>query len=277
MYDEGIIDFGDYQIKFYKCGEGTKTLVFLHGLANASQVWFPLIESLSTQYTCITFDWPGCGFSSKTKANYDADFYLGVIKNIYSHFELRQPTLVGHSMGAQWATHWAIQHSEKVDQLHLIAPAGFEIYTFSEQQMLFNSHSFLTPFINELDLLKEGIRSSFYSQGNASSLYQKLFNDIYKDSNTQFLKDLSLKSMKSMMNDPLLPVANQIKNKTSIYFGANDMLIPNKLIHFTTTQAIAEKAEKSITDSKLYMFEKSGHFIHIEQSEAIAKIISASY
>ena len=63
-----IAKVGDIELYYEREGTGSPIL-FIAGLSVGQQLWAPLVEHLSHQYECITFDGRGIGQSSKPILN----------------------------------------------------------------------------------------------------------------------------------------------------------------------------------------------------------------
>ena len=70
-----------------------------------------------------------------------------------------------------------------------------------------------------------------------------------------------------MVDEAVLDKLSQIKVPTLIFFGENDMLIPNRYLNPGFTYKIAETGTGLIKGSKLIMVPKCGHFMMFEKSE----------
>jgi pimeloyl-ACP methyl ester carboxylesterase len=100
-------------------GQG-EPIVLLHGGGADSRAWQFVAPQLAKNYQVITFDGRGAGKSPPLlePANFVED-----LKNLLDYFNIKQTTLVGHSMGGQIATDFALAYPNRVSKLVLIAPA----------------------------------------------------------------------------------------------------------------------------------------------------------
>ncbi|MEN0006821.1 MAG: alpha/beta fold hydrolase, partial [Bacteroidota bacterium] len=114
-------------------GEGSKTLLFVHGLGSYLRAWDKNISVLSKDYRCIAVDLPGYGKSSKGNYAFDMQFFAQALQQFIQQLDLKEITLVGHSMGGQIAMHVVLDEVAAVEKLVLLAPAGFEVFTDQEK------------------------------------------------------------------------------------------------------------------------------------------------
>ncbi|MGP4039631.1 alpha/beta fold hydrolase [Gracilibacillus sp. D59] len=159
-----------YQIN----GEG-HPIVLLHSGGTDLRDWTFLAPLLAKDYKVVTFDVRGIGKSPSPieKANYVEDLLL-----LIDHLELETATLVGHSIGGQIATEFALNYPEKVKNLILIAPSlsGFN-YSQAFNEYI-NSINQVAPDIDQmLDVSLSG------------SLYQVVMSSPHRDIMIQMHRD----------------------------------------------------------------------------------------
>lgn len=99
-------------INLVSYGEGTP-VVFFHGWGFDHHVWLPLILKLSNQYQLILVDLPGFGLTPLMDWS---SFKTQLLKQLP-----RQFSLVGWSLGGLFAQRLAIEASEQVRSLMIIA------------------------------------------------------------------------------------------------------------------------------------------------------------
>ena len=87
-------------------------LVFLHGITGSGEQWEPITERLTASHRCVRIDLPGHGASPP--GAYDVFSVAAEIQAVVEALELRDPILVGHSLGGILATVCGV----------LYAPAG---------------------------------------------------------------------------------------------------------------------------------------------------------
>jgi pimeloyl-ACP methyl ester carboxylesterase len=104
----------------YQINGNGKPIVLHHSGGSDRRVWTSLASLLSKHYKVITFDGRGAGESpSPTEpVNYVYD-----LLKLLNHLEIDQATVVGHSMGGQIATEFALLYPNRVSELVLVAPS----------------------------------------------------------------------------------------------------------------------------------------------------------
>jgi len=97
-----------------------KTIVFIHGSGGDSTAWGYQYSQLADSCNMAALELPGHG-SSGGKGETDVAAYVSWVRDILLAFEIHQPVLVGHSLGAAICLAFAIQYP---DLLSGIVPFG---------------------------------------------------------------------------------------------------------------------------------------------------------
>lgn len=267
-------------IRYIDEGRGDETILFIHGLANYALCWQKNIEELKTNYRCIALDLPGNGLSDHGDYAYSINFFTGCIAEFAQLLGLRQVHLAGHSMGGQIAINVALNLPEFVSRLVLCAPAGFETFTSMEKAMYQSSISFFDYFSTDENNLKKTIRSSFYhypqqADGMIDDLVALL--QYYPPKMYKRMLDACIAGM---LHEPVYDNLHLVLQPTLVMFGERDALIPNRVIHPTTTRSVAEEGTKKMPNARLQMVPNAGHFFQWEQpgltNELIADFLKES-
>jgi non-heme chloroperoxidase len=103
-------------------GQGAPVL-FLHSWALQSQMWDYQFAALGDKMRCIAFDRRGHGQSDCPPTGYDYDTLADDVADVINALELREVTLVGHSMGSAEIVRYLTRHgSGRVKRIVLLAP-----------------------------------------------------------------------------------------------------------------------------------------------------------
>ncbi|WP_099363529.1 alpha/beta fold hydrolase [Fredinandcohnia onubensis] len=118
-------------LSFEITGNG-QPVVLIHSGGSDRRLWSLLIPFLSRHYKVIAFDGRGAGESPNPIKHTN---YVEDVRSLLDYLELKQATLIGHSMGGQIATDLALTYPERVSKLVLIAPSltGFSYSKEFEQ------------------------------------------------------------------------------------------------------------------------------------------------
>jgi pimeloyl-ACP methyl ester carboxylesterase len=95
-------------------------LVLLHGYAETSHMWLPLIEKLADKHTVIAPDLRGFGQSSAPEDGYTKAAMAQDIHALVKSLKYDRIRLVGHDIGLMVAYAYAAQYPDDVDRLVLM-------------------------------------------------------------------------------------------------------------------------------------------------------------
>ena len=84
---------------YYRIGGKGSPVVLLHGYAQTSHMWNPIMPQLATNHTVIVPDLRGAGRSSKPESGYDKKNMAVDIHELVSSLGLNQVSVVGHDIG----------------------------------------------------------------------------------------------------------------------------------------------------------------------------------
>jgi pimeloyl-ACP methyl ester carboxylesterase len=107
-------------------GQG-KPIVLLHSGGADLRDWQFIAPQLAQNYRVITFDGRGAG---KSPPLLEPANYVEELKNLLNHLQIERSILVGHSIGGQIATDFALAYPDRVSKLVLVAP-GLSGHQFS--------------------------------------------------------------------------------------------------------------------------------------------------
>ncbi len=264
---------GNCNIAYIDEGKGEKTLLFIHGLANYALVWKNNIDYLKQYFRCIAIDLPGNGLSDQNPHDFSMAFFADAVHDFIKELGLKNVCIVGHSMGGQVAMTTLLRHPKSAQEMVLCAPAGFEVFSALEKTMYYSTMHLFDFFTSEEHILAQTIGNSFYNapqQGNGVIADLKQLMRTYKPN---YYKKMIEACIKSMVEDTVYNQLPDIKTPTLVIFGKKDALIPNKLIHHTTTEALATSCTAKIANAHLVLIPECGHFVQWEKSEEVNKSI----
>lgn len=261
------------KFSYLKSGNGKLPVIFLHGNACSKKAFFQILEKDFPDATLYALDLPGFGenagknqvFSFKNTIQYLEDF---IREKGIGHF-----ILAGHSMGGNIAIHYSKKHPEQVKHLILIAPAGFE--SFSEKEKLVLKSNFQKfPPMSLLQSIQFLIPTGFYRKENPDllKLISKIYEDFMAATSSEYLQ-LCNNGMEEMLNHEPFHAKNFPAVKTSVLFGDQDPLIPNRLFHPEAPREFVLRSLKGIPQLKLFLFENCGHYVQGEAPEKTAALL----
>ncbi|MBO0723978.1 MAG: alpha/beta hydrolase [Blastocatellia bacterium] len=116
---------GDGASLFYKDWGNGRTVVFVHGWALNSDMWqYQMIHLTGLGLRCVAYDIRGHGRSSDPGRGYDYDTLAGDLAAVIEQLDLRDITLVAHSMGCGAAVRYLSHHgADRIARVALVSPS----------------------------------------------------------------------------------------------------------------------------------------------------------
>lgn len=270
-----FIEIKNYNLAYIDEGDSENVLLFIHGLGSYLKAWDRNIPELKKHFRCIALDLPGYGKSSKQIHSGDVSFYVEIINEFITKLNLENVSLVGHSMGGQIVSAYTIKHPNQITKLILAAPAGFETFNEEEVELIKKIISPEILFKTSDHQIRLNYQFNFFKMPLEAE--EMIADRITIRDDEDFYKHCTIvsNSLFGLINAPVFDQLKEINTPTLIFFGKDDLLIPNKSIHQTTTEEIASRGSSQIKNSKVILLDKCGHFLQYEKPEKFnSEIIS---
>jgi pimeloyl-ACP methyl ester carboxylesterase/quercetin dioxygenase-like cupin family protein len=107
------------KLQYLTSGRGP-AIVLLHGYAETSRMWRPLVPRLATNFTVIAPDLPGIGDSDIPKDGLDMTHAASRVHALVSGLGIQKAAVVGHDIGLMVAYAYAAQFPSEVEKLVLM-------------------------------------------------------------------------------------------------------------------------------------------------------------
>jgi len=242
-------------VRYYEGGSG-KPLVFLHG-AGGFIPTDTFLDKLSAKYHVYAPLLPGYGDSEECPTLRDMlDITLHTL-DVVEALGLKDPVLVGHSMGGMIAAEMASVAHNDFTRLGLIASAG----------LWMDQH----PIPDLFAMLPYEMPPYLFHDVEAGT---KLMTAGVALDNPEWLKAFLVQNARQMgmAGKILFPIPERglserlyrIKAKTLIVWGASDKLIP---------PIYGEAFKKAIKGAQLTTIPKAGHMITLEQPDELVSAL----
>ena len=188
-------------------------LLFLHGWGQSNEVLTPLAELLNPIAKPYLIDLPGFGKSKIPEQVWSAYDYADSIVRYLDMQRIDKFSLLGHSFGGKVSMCLALRYPERVEKLILIAPSGIPPKRTLSKRLKIKSIVLVGKALKGVDrILQTNYFRDKFSPRFASIDYQ----------NAGKMRPILVKSV----NEDLTPVLPQIKCKTLILWGENDIETP---------------------------------------------------
>src|SRR5580700_6641371 len=107
------------KLQYLTAGRGP-AIVLLHGYAETSRMWRPLIPRLATNFTVIAPDLPGIGDSDIPTDGLDMAHAASRVRALVNGLGIQKAAVVGHDIGLMVAYAYAAQFPSEVEKLVLM-------------------------------------------------------------------------------------------------------------------------------------------------------------
>ena len=104
----------------YKIAGSGPAVLLLHGYAQTSHMWLPLMPRLASSHTVIAPDLRGIGASERAAQGYDKKTMAQDIHELVRQLGHKQVTVVGHDIGLMVAYAYAAQYPSEVNKVILM-------------------------------------------------------------------------------------------------------------------------------------------------------------
>jgi len=191
-------------------------IIFIHGGGTDKRVWDKIVPAFSSNYFTITYDLRGHGQSpNPTKpANHVADLYA-----LFTHLNMDRAIVVGHSLGGQIATDFAILHPCCVEKLILIAPGltGF-VYDDAFQEM----NKKMWGAVPDVDAMLDIMMHSPKSYAMTEALKSDRKNDVKTIHQDNIVKSLQWENFKQVWEVDATSRLTEIRSEILFIYGSRD-------------------------------------------------------
>jgi pimeloyl-ACP methyl ester carboxylesterase len=118
-FTEHFANANGTRLRYLVGGKGSP-VVLLHGYAQTSHMWNPVVPLLATNHTVIVPDLRGAGGSSKPESGYDKKNMAVDIHDLVTSLGFNRVSIVGHDIGLMVAYAYAAQFPQETERLVLM-------------------------------------------------------------------------------------------------------------------------------------------------------------
>lgn len=229
-------------------------VLFLHGSGPGASGWsnfkFNAEAFCAAGYRVVIPDLPGYGDSDKpTDVDYTLDYFVTAVTGLIEQLGLEQLTLVGNSLGGAIALGTALQQSNRIAKLILMAPGGIE-----EREVYFNmrgiqemvkypmgSAEFTRPVLTEL--LKLLVADPIHV---TEALVDERWATLQKQ-NSQVLASMQIPNLTAQLSSLTQPI--------QVFWGSDDQFCP---------ASGGQKFIDHCNNAKLNLLTGCGHWVMVE-------------
>jgi len=237
-------------------------LLLVHGYSSSMAVWNSNFEALKKEFRVIAVDLKGFGDSDKLSGDYSQFAHSKILLKLLERLKVDEFHLAAHSWGASVALSMALKAPKRVKSLILMSA-----WCYSDQLPVFMRLSKM-PYLGELlyqlyyDQQPElRISMAFYDQSFVSA---KFLKSIKKKIRREGSRAAAWATAKGQLFNPFENNYSKIKRPSLLIWGKEDRV---------SGIETAERLEKDLKNSELYILANSGHFPMIEKANKVNNLI----
>ena len=223
-------------------------IVFIHGVGLTKEIWEPQVNFFK-KYNTLTYDLLGHGNTSLNKSQLSFKDFSEQLLNLINELSFNKIHLVGFSLGALIARHFASKHSNRLSSLIIHG----SIYKRTENQKRVVKNRFEVAKTNRPGSKHAAIRrwlSEDFIKKNPD-VYKKIYSNLEKNNPKDFLKCYEI-FVNYIDDDSML---KNININTLITTGENDV---------GSTPEMSRNLNKMIQGSKFVEIKRGKHLCSIE-------------
>jgi pimeloyl-ACP methyl ester carboxylesterase len=261
-----------HRMAYRQAGEGP-VVVLVHGITSSSAIWGRVMPYLARRFTVIAPDLAGHGKSAKPRGDYSLGAHASGIRDLLLALGHERATLVGHSLGGGIVMQFSYQFPERCERLVLVDSGGLgrEVSLLLRAATLPGSELVL-PFLAATRLLNAGAAAG----GLLGRLGLRLGTDFEEMARGHYtLSDRDARAaFVHTLRSVVEPGGQRVDASNRLYlakhlpfmliWGERDRIIP--VSHGRATH-------KQLPDSRLEVFEHSGHFPQLDEPERFLDVL----
>jgi len=244
----------DGQQLFHRDTGTGKPVVFVHGWTLSSAIWRGQLDWLAGQgLRAIAYDRRGHGQSAKPETGYDYETLSGDLATVLEQLDLKEVTLVGHSMGSGEVVRYLARHgTTRVARVMLVGPTTpFALETAD------NPEGVDKAIYDELVAALQADRPAYMTSGMPAFLGahpDKATVDWAMAIALQATLDAEVQCLRALTETDFRPDLAAVTVPTRIVYGTADApIIP---VH-------ARRTHQGIAGSRLEIYEGAPHALFV--------------
>ena len=258
------VDVDGTPVNLIDVGDGPP-LVFVHGLSGSWQTWLENIPAFMDDHRVIAVDRPGFGESPMPREKITIAGYGQFLDRLFDALEIDGAAVVGNSMGGFVAAETAITFPHRVERLVLVAAAGLSIEHQRNDGVLraLEAGENLAQYgiawgLSRADWLTKRPKGRKLLMAFVAAHPEELDPALVREQLTGAGKPGFVPALDALTSYPIRERLGDIGCPTLIVWGPKDMLVPIKDAH---------EFDKLIPESRLLIYEETGHVPMLERPE----------
>lgn len=243
-----VLAFDDVRVRVHRfrrdfVDEGGPTFVLVHGIGVNSKYFLDLAHNLVAYGDVVSMDLPGFGSTTRPDHPLSIAGFAAVVHWVMRYEEVKNPVVLGHSMGAQVVTELAARDPKWVDRIMLIGPP-----------------------VNAAERTAIQVGFRFLQ----SSVYEPL--DVAAFAMTAYLKSGLVWFMETLPAMLTYPIGMRLEDagaRTVLMSGEHDHVAPRHWLHDLSLAA----RKRTGVEARIIEVEGGAHSVIVHHSEEVASAL----
>jgi len=276
--EEGYIEVSGSKIWYERVGKKENTpLIVLHGGPGFTHYYLEPLEKLADGKQVIFYDQLGCGKSDRPEGDFSwtVEYFVKELETIIDSLNLKDFYILGHSWGGALAIEYFLKNPKSVKGMILASPlissSEWEgeckglIKTLSPktQEILLGKNTQSTSPEEYTKATDEFYENFFCRIKPTPKIIKKSIEEHGEETYTSMWGSEDFKPTGTLKNYNISPRLSQVSIPVLFTCGKFDEATPLSV----------KKWSNLIPNSRVAVFEKSGHFPHIEEEKPYLETI----
>jgi 2-hydroxy-6-oxonona-2,4-dienedioate hydrolase len=254
MVEDKFLEIDGHRIRYLESGSSKNTLVLLHGLGASAERWSPVVPLFEDHFRVIIPDLIGFGYSDKPTVDYTPDFFIEFLEKFFTASKITRPNIIGSSLGGQISAEYAASHSDNVEKLILVSPAGM----MKKSTPALDAYIMAALYPNEISA-----KNAFeMMEGAGKNIEENIINGFVERMQLPNAKLAFMSTVLGLKNsDTITSKLQSILTPTLIIWGGDDPVIP--INH-------ADDFVSAIQDCRFFRMDGCGHTPYVQDPPTFA-------
>ncbi|WP_368504200.1 alpha/beta fold hydrolase [Alkalihalophilus sp. As8PL] len=255
-----------YYERYFARKEKRGTLVFIHGFVSSSYSFRYLIPFVTKHYEVLCMDLPGFGRSGKQgKFCYSFQSYADLVISLIELLQLKNVTVVGHSMGGQVALYTARTKPSLISSIILLSSSGY--LKRVKRRFIYASYFPFAKRAMRWWIAKRNVKQMFTQVvHDKKAITQEAIDEYSLPLADPHFCDGLVGLMRTREGDLGREELQRITQPCLILWGDEDRIIPER---------IGRRLAQDLPHAEFFCFTKTGHLLSEERPKDVARKILA--
>ena len=262
-----------HRVRYLQAGSGP-VVALIHGITSTADTWVPAMAGLCREHTVIAPDLLGHGASAKPRGDYSLGAYASGVRDLLAGLGHDRVTVVGHSLGGGVAMQFAYQFPERTERLALVSSGGLgrEVSLLLRAAALPGAELVLPLLVpGWLGRAVDGVGWAGARLGLRTRLDVGEMLRGFLSLNDAEARAAFLHSLRAVVD----PGGQRVSGHDRLYLAEN---LPTLLVWGERDPIIpaahGREAHALMPGSTLAIFERAGHFPHLDDPVRFINVVS---